>query len=151
MSFSTLIYDADQIVIALAGVPISKGAGESGYADGEFLRITQNAESFTAVEGTDGTVTRSKTNRRLTTLLLRTMQSNSAVNGYLSTLLALDENTPNGAGIGTFLAKDLGGTTVFTAQYCWLQKPADQSFDREAKEREWTLIAVRDEIIVGGN
>ena len=41
---------------------------------------------------------------------------------------------------------------TFCANFrCWLQKPADQSFDREAKEREWTLIAVRDEIIVGGN
>jgi structural protein KPP10_ORF10 len=151
VSFDTKIYDADQVAAGFAGVLISKGAGASGYADGEFIRIVQNAESFTAIEGTDGTVTRSKTNRRLCTITIRVMQSNSATNGFLSAMLLLDEGAPNGAGIGTFFVKDLQGTTLFEAQYCWVVKPPDQSFDREAKEREWQLMCVRDNILVGGN
>lgn len=149
--FSVAISDADQVRITFAAVAISRGAGQSGYADGEFLKVTQDKDSFTAVEGTDGSVTRSKTNSRLGTITLRTMQSNAQTNGYLSSLLTADENNTNGAGIGTFVVEDLNGTTKFKALKAWLMKPPDQSFDRSAKEREWKFQVVRTNIVVGGN
>ena len=47
----------------------------------------QDKASFTEVEGTDGTVTRTKTYSRLTSFTLITLQSNSITNGFLSAQL----------------------------------------------------------------
>ena len=51
-------YDADQVSVLINGIELK------GYADGEFLRIEQEGADFTDVVGTDGEVTRSKTNDR---------------------------------------------------------------------------------------
>lgn len=149
--FDVKEWDADQLRIAFAGVSMSRGAGASGYADGEFLKIVQDKDSFITVEGTDGTVTRSKTNTRLMTITLRLMQTNSQSNGVISAILGADENNPNGAGIGTFVVEDQNGTTLFAALKAWVKKWPDQSFDRGAKEREWIFGCVRNNIVVGGN
>lgn len=150
VSFDTLVYDADRVLIGFAGQQISKGPGASGYADGEFCTIEPTDESFTVVKGTDGTITRSKTNQRGTKVTLKLMQSSKS-NDFLSAMLLLDETQPNGAGIGTFVVQDLGGTTLFTAQYAWVVRPANQTFDKTATTREWELFVVRDQINVGSN
>lgn len=150
VSFDTSIYDSDRVVVEFAGNLISKGPGASGYADGPFLKIEPTDESFVVYKGTDGTITRSKTNQRGTKITLLLGQSSKS-NDFLSAMLALDETQPNGAGIGTFLVQDLGGTTLFTAQFAWVVRPANQDFDKLATVREWELFAVRDEINVGSN
>jgi Protein of unknown function (DUF3277) len=149
-SFDTLVYDADRVLVEFAGQLISKGPGATGYADGAFLKIEPTDESFVVYKGTDGTITRSKTNQRGTKITILLSQS-SASNDFLSTMLNLDETQPNGAGIGTLLVQDLSGTTLFTAQFAWVVRPANQDFDRTATAREWELFAVRDEINVGSN
>lgn len=124
-------YDADQVQLSVAGFAI-----EAGFADGEFLRIEQEADDFTDIAGTDGEVARSKTNDRratITILLLQTSVSNQA----LSALSNLDRLTPNGAGIAPFRA--VIGDSTYVASSCWVMKPPDISMDREATTREWTL------------
>jgi hypothetical protein len=150
VSFDVKVYESDRVLVNFAGYLISKGPGASGYADGPFLKIEPTDESFVVVKGTDGTITRSKTNQRGTKITLLLGQS-SASNDFLSAMLLLDETKPNGAGIGTFVAQDLGGTTLFAAQYAWVVRPAAQDFDQKATSREWELFAVRDEIVVGSN
>ena len=150
-AFTVAICDSDQFRLTFAGVQLSYGAGASGYADGEFFKVTQMKPSFTEVEDTDGTVSRSKTNSRLGEAMLRTMQTNSRTNGYLSTMLMFDESNPNGAGVGTLVLQDMNGTTYFKALKAWVIGPPDQSFDRSAKEREWKFHVVRSSVIVGGN
>ena len=141
--FTVSIADSDQILVSFAGILLSRGAGASGYADGEFLKIVPAKDSFTEVEGTDGTIARSKTNSRLMTITVRLLQTNS--------LLSADEGNPNGAGIGTFVVQDLNGTTTFKSLKAWLKKWPEQSFDRSAKEREWVFSCSRSSIVVGGN
>jgi hypothetical protein len=143
-------YDADQIVIIIAGIPISKGAGVSGYADGEFVAI-KFPEGFTVVKGTDGFIARSKTNDFTAEATINLLQTNSA-NAALSALYAADRAQPNGAGIGSFVLKDLQGTTLVVAAASWITKPADITLDRGAKGRSWplTLILASDPV-VGGN
>lgn len=143
MSFKT--YDADQVSITIAGLLI-----DSGYADGEFLRIEQESDDFTDVVGTDGEVTRSKTRDKRATVTILLMQSSSG-NALLSTLNNLDVNAPNGAGVGAFLVRDRQGTSVYRADECWVQKPPDVSFDREATSREWTLRVANLQRVDGGN
>ena len=138
MTFSVKVADADQYVIAVAGNPVSLGAGQSGYADGEFLTVSQSADSFITVVGTDGSVARSKTNNRLVDIKLILLQTNS-YNAYLSGLLLADVNTPNGAGIGSFVVEDLQGTTIVKCTRAWIVTFADIELDRDVSMRTWTL------------
>jgi len=126
-------YDADQVVLVVGGFTI-----DSGFADGEFLRIEQESDDFTDVVGTDGEVARSKTNDRRATISVLLMQTASG-NQALSALSNLDRLTPNGAGIAPLLIQDGNGDTLYEAASCWVQKPPDASFDRAATTREWTL------------
>ena len=150
MAWSLAVADADQYVIAVAGNPVSQGAGQSGYADGEFLTISQPKESFIVVEGTDGSVARSKTNSRVLDIKLILLQTN-AYNAYLSGLLLADVNTPNGAGIGSFVVEDIAGTTLVLCTRSWVSKPADITLDRGAKARSWPITGIWDVMLVGGN
>lgn len=144
-------YYADRISLELAGFSISKGAGASGYAEGVFVTVDYDAPSFIYKIGTDGTVTRSKTNNKVVKITIRTMNSNGDTNGFLSELLVTDENEPNGAGVGTFALKDLQGTTILFCNQSWITGFPKQPFDQSANEREWEIIGIRDEIVVGGN
>lgn len=130
---STKVYDANQVSMVFMGIPIT-----SGYDDGEFLTIEQEMADFEKVVGTDGEVTRYKTNNRSATIKLKLMQS-SAGNAALSVLNTLDISTPGGAGIGPMLIRDRQGTSIYTASKCWISKPPDVKFDRKPTAREWTL------------
>jgi|ERR1700722_6662343 len=149
-SFSLATADADQYRIMVAGAPISNGAGASGYGDGEFLKVAQKNDSFIVVEGSDGSVVRSKRNTRLLDIELTLLQS-SASNAFLSALLLLDVNQPNGAGIGSFVMEDLQGTTLILCTRAWINKPADVMLDRGATARKWPLVGLWDVLLVGGN
>lgn len=148
--FDLSVADSDQYRLMIAGAPISNGAGASGYGDGEFLKVSQSNESFIVVEGTDGTVARSKRNTRLIDIELTLLQT-SASNAFLSMLLALDVNQPNGAGIGSFVLEDLQGTTLILCTRAWLQKPADVTLDRGATARKWPLKGLWSVFLVGGS
>lgn len=127
------VYDSNQVSIVVCGIPIS-----GGYADGEFVRIEQTSEDFLTVVGTDGEVTRSKTNDRRATVTLTLMQSSDS-NSLLSALLNLDLLTDGGAGVGALAITDLGGTALYTASKAWISKPPTVSFDKTATSREWTI------------
>ena len=130
---TTKVYDADQVSMVFMNVPIS-----SGLADGEFLTISQDEDDFLTVTGTDGDTTRSKSNNRNADIKVRLMQSSDG-NAALSAINNLDKNAPNGAGIGSMFIRDRQGTSLYTAAHCWVKKPPEPTFDRKAKEREWTL------------
>jgi hypothetical protein len=126
------VHDADQIALAVVGIPI-----EAGFAEGEFLTI-EVPEKFTTKRGARGDVTRSKTFNGESTATIRLMQK-SPSNAALSALAALDEKAPNGAGVGPFVAKDMQGATLYTASKCWVKKPADGKFGAEDIVREWQI------------
>ena len=133
MPNATKTYDADQVSITLAGFSI-----DAGFADGEFLRIEQETDDFVDVVGTDGEVTRSKTNDRRATATILLMQTSSS-NQKLAALSNLDRLAPNGAGIAPFLVTDGNGDTLYEAASAWVMRPPNASFDRQATVREWTI------------
>lgn len=139
------IYDAQNFTLSLFGYSI-----ESGYADGDFVTVEQDEQSFTAKVGTDGEVTRSKTGNKLTTVKVKLMQT-SRGNSILSGVLNLDEASNNGKGVGPMYLKDRSGTFVFAASKSWITGPPAAPFGREANEREWTLHCIRDERYDGGS
>jgi hypothetical protein len=139
------VFDADQVTLVLAGLLI-----DSGFDDGEFLRIEFETDAFIDKVGTDGEVTRSKTNDKRATATVLLAQSSSG-NALLSALLELDQNAPNGAGVGAFLVKDVQGTSLYKATASWIMKHPDVSFDREATVREWPIRIADLKAFTGGN
>jgi Protein of unknown function (DUF3277) len=139
------VYDANQVSMIFMGIPIT-----SGYEDGEFLTIEQTMADFEVVTGTDGSVTRYRTNNRHATIKVKLMQSSSG-NAALSVINTLDISTPGGAGIGPMLIRDRQGTSIYTASKCWVAKPPDVKFDRKPVAREWILECADLVRLDGGN
>jgi hypothetical protein len=140
----------DQYRLAIAGVSIAQGAGQSGYADGEFFTSDWADDLFQAVVGTDGSVARSKKNNRLINFTISLLQTSTS-NAYLSSLFNLDISQPNGAGIGSMVLQDSQGTTLISCTRSWISKPAPVSLDRMAKERKWVFQGIASIYLVGGN
>ncbi len=138
-------YDSDQIAILFGAIKV-----ESGFADGSFCKISHDEKRFTYVVGTDGSVTRSKTQNRVAKVSLFLMQS-SPLNDQLSAMVILDELAPNGAGIAPFGLKDVNGTTLVGCLHAWIEGFPEMEYDRSAKQREWTIILADPKIFVGSN
>lgn len=145
MAFDVTTYDAGQLAIVFAGVPAS------GFADGEFITCARNEPAFELEIGADGEGVRSKTNNRSGQMTLTLIQG-SAVNDLLSQIANVDENSPNGDGIGPFLVKDNSGRTIITASAAWIRERPEVSFARESSAREWVLETANLEFVnIGGN
>jgi hypothetical protein len=127
------IYDSNEVVFSFAGRRL-----DSGFADGEFVRIEFDSAAFEDIVGTDGEVTRSKTNNGMATVTVRLMQT-SGGNQILAALHEVDRQSRNGAGVASFLLQDLNGTSIYTSPEGWISKEPDVSMDRGATPREWTL------------
>ena len=141
---TTRIYDSNEVTIAVGGIPVE------GFADGQFLSITRNADLFSTVVGTSGEIARSKANDNAAIIESRLLQT-SPSNRTFTTLFQADLNAPGGAGIFGFICTDLNGVSLYTAGNCWVSKPPDITMDREATTRTWQLTAdvIRD--FTGGN
>jgi len=142
--------DSDQYVVQFAGVNLAQGSGQSGWTDGEFLTCEQVKDSFMIVEGTDGSLSRSKSNTRLLSVKIVFAQT-GVRNALLSAVIASGENGVNGADIGSFLLKDLQGTTLVVASRMWVVKRPTIALDRTSKERAWMFHGAWDTFLVGGN
>lgn len=139
------VYNADQVQIVVAGIPVT-----GGWGDGDFVSIESDEDAFSLVVGTDGEATRSRTNNKGATITLTLMQS-SDVNDLLSALHALDVNSPGGAGIGPFFCRDGNGRSLYMAESCWIQKRPTAVFGREAGPREWVIRTDKLIAFDGGN
>jgi hypothetical protein len=127
-------YDAAQVTLILANVPI-----DSGFNEGEFLTIEQSAPDYEVVVGTDGEVGRSRTNNRHAVIKVKLMQT-SGGNTLLSALLNLGILARNGSDVGALMVRDrISGLCTYTAAECWISKPPDVSLDNKITPREWTL------------
>jgi hypothetical protein len=141
---TTRIYDSNQVQVAFAGVPVQ------GYADGDFLTISWETDAFSDVVGTDGEVSRSKTNDRRATVEIILMNT-SPTNDLLQAIHLADLIGPGGAGVGALLVTDLNGTSLYTAGNAWISKAPDVTYGREANERTWTLRVDKLIAFTGGN
>ena len=142
---NTKFYDADQVNMIFMGIPIS-----SGYDDGVFLEINQEADDFLTKVGTDGETARSKSLNANADILVHLMQTSDG-NAALSLINNLDKLLPNGAGVGPMLVRDAQGTSLYAATKCWIKKPPDAKFAREPSDRVWTLHCGDLSRLDGGN
>lgn len=109
-----------------------------GFAQDAAITVEHDEDDWSLVVGVDGEGTRSKTSNGSGTITVSLMQS-SVTNDLLSAARTLDRNTPGGAGGQPLLVKDNSGTTVFSAESCWIQKAPSAELNREASTREWVF------------
>lgn len=139
------IYDLQAVTCNFAALPI-----ESGYGEGEVIKIEQQTPDFVNKEGADGSVTRSKTGSRLTKVTITLMQTAKG-NATLSAINNTDRLAGNGAGVAPILIRDQQGLSVFAAQHAWIEGPPVATYGREATHRDWVLWAADPERFDGGN
>jgi hypothetical protein len=120
----------------------------SGFADGTFVSVARDADSWAKHVGADGEVSRAKSNNRTGTLKLTLAQTSNS-NAILSGLVAADELT--GDGVVPILIKDGSGTSLYFAGEGWVKKPADAEFGNEIGNREWTIDLAVVEMATLGN
>lgn len=123
-------YAPDDIVVTI-GTHVA-----GGFADGTFVTVARQNDSFSSTAGADGEVARARSNDKRGTITLTVLQT-SLTNRFLSTLLLLDENT--GGGIVPVVVRDRNGNTLHVASEAWVQKPADAAYSKEIESREWVL------------
>lgn len=127
-------YDPNLYTLVLAGIPIPT----KGYADGEFIKVERDEDAFTAVVGTDGDVVRAKNHNKMAKVSFTVMQT-ADINAILATLALIDENSDTGAGVGPFLMKDRGGSTVYAAPESWIEKAPEPTLDKTVTSRTWII------------
>lgn len=135
-------YDPAQVSVIFAGIPIS------GFADGTFVSIDQNEDSFALTIGSDGEGVRARSNNdsgRVTITLLQSSESND----LLSAAHNADKGTGNG--VAPLLIKDNTGRTIIEANTAWIVRSPAQEFAREASSREWIIETNKLNQFVGGN
>lgn len=135
-------YDPKQVSLIVGSAPAH------GYADGDFITVARNEDSFSLLVGSDGESTRSKSSNRSGKVTLRLMAS-SSFNDTLSELSAADEIS--GSAVFPLMVKDNFGTSIYTAATAWIAKPAEAAFGKEGGTREWVIET--DELLAfaGGN
>lgn len=136
-------YDPKQVVVSFADRRIT------GFADGDFVNVVPLANAFESYVGSDGSVSRARTNDDRVTVSF-TLAQTSPSNDVLSQLAALDRVAANGAGVGRLLIQDLSGSTLLEGP-AWIERMPDVTLGREIGSRAWTLLAAVENWTVGGN
>lgn len=135
-------YNAKEVSMIIAGNIVS------GYADGSYLTVDRNEDSFTLSVGADGEGVRSKTNNKSGRFTF-TVQQGAAINDVLSGLYIADELS--GTGVFSVLVKDNQGASLHAAETAWVVKPAAAEYSKEVGSREWILETDNLETFIGGN
>lgn len=120
----------------------------SGFAAGSFVTATKDEQAYTKKVGTDGKVTRAKSNNDAGTVTIRLDQA-SASNDYLSGIALLDRASDTG--VVPLLIRDANGRTVISAESVWVQKMPDTEQSNESLDREWVLDCGAMDMFIGGN
>ena len=134
-------YDPKQYSLIVGGHIVG------GLADGTFLSVSRNNDTFTLSMGADGEGARAKSNDKSGTFVFTLLQS-SLSNDVLSGFHNADEL--NNGGQVPVLVKDNNGTTILQANTAWVRKPADVELAKEITGREWTIETDNLQMLVGG-
>ena len=127
---ATKDYDPKKVAVTINGQLVE------GFADGTFITVTRNNQSWSVASGASGETARMKSNDKSGTVELTLMQT-SAFNDILSGLFGADEL--NGAGKFSFALIDENGSTNLGATEMWVQQPPTVEYGKELGDRVWTL------------
>lgn len=128
MARETRQYDPINVIANVDGRDVS------GYATGTFVEAERAVDAFTTVSGSDGEVTRVKSQNRIGTIKF-TLQQSSPLNDYFASLAAADELS--NSGVVPVLVTDKNGSTLIQAAKAWVKKKPNATFADAAENREW--------------
>jgi hypothetical protein len=123
-------YDPKKVIITLGGVPIG------GYADGTFVQIDPNSETWQKKVGADGEVARSLSNDNTHTMQITLMQT-SLSNAYLRTVMNADKLT--GLGMLPLSFTDLNTGDIHFWPQAWVSTTPPLGRAKETTDTQWTL------------
>ncbi len=135
-------YDPKEVHIIIGGFEMT------GFADGTFLTISRDNDSFSKVSGADGETSRAKSNDKGGGAIL-SLQQTSPSNDILSGIVIADELS--NSGVVPMIVTDSLGTTVLFSGEGWIKKPAEVTFAKEIGNRDWNLDLASMDIFIGGN
>lgn len=137
------MYDPKSTTLIVAGVVVS------GYADGSFIKVKRNKETFTQKVGAHGDVVDVRSTDKTGTITA-TILANSNTNDAFSALLAADELAPYGSMAVPLMIKDANGTTLIAGSGR-IKKWPDIEFSVDEPSREWEFICSNLQFFVGGH
>lgn len=119
-------YDPRQVQVTYNGVPLH------GFADGDYITISADADAVGAAQGADGEVVINRGPTRLHTVTLRLMQTSSSLT-FIAGEAAIQAA---GAVAKPLVITDInnGSQTVF--DLAWIKRIPDQNYGVEAGTRE---------------
>ena len=135
-------YDPKRVIMTWGAITMS------GYAEGTFITIASNGDSFEKQKGADGTIDRINKNV-FDYMVTCTLKQTSMVNNLLSAAFELDKRT--NAGINILTIKDLNGTSLFVAPQAWIKKDPDDEFSDTLGNRAWMFDTGISTKLTGGN
>lgn len=130
--------------LALGGVPID------GFADGDVIKITPDADTFVSVIGADGTKQRAHTgceSFKVEVTLLAGSRGNSVLTGFR---IADEESAKAGKGgvLLPFVWK-AAGLDLFVADEAWIVAPAEVTESNGVPTRTWKLETGKGKLFLG--
>jgi hypothetical protein len=123
-------YDPKKVIITLGGVPIS------GYADGSFVQVDPNSETWTKKVGADGEVVREFHNDNTHTFVITLLQT-SLSNAYLRTVKNADKLT--GLGMLPLNFTDLNTMEEHFWPEAWVTTDPPVGRAKETTDTQWTI------------
>lgn len=135
-------YDPASVSVIVAGKLMT------GFADDSAVTVERMTDTWTDQVGTDGFVTRAKSNDQRGTVTINLTQT-SPSNDDLQALASADELSGNGA--GPFLMRDGSGRTICSGDTCWVTKPPSLEFGRSVVNRQWVIRVATLIVFSGGN
>jgi len=136
-------YDPREVQIIIGGAIIS------AYADGTFVEVEPQDDSYSRTTGADGEESRARSNNRGGTMTL-TIKQTSPSNDVLTAFWLADQ--ASNAGVFPVMLKEAGsGSTLISAQSAWIERLPNVVYSKEIEGREWKIALADINWFVGGN
>lgn len=134
-------YDPKKFLIAFAAIPLTD------FAEGSFLEIEADEDSFTESIGASGEVVRVLNRNAKLKATVHLMQ-HSQTNDALSAIHASDR--ANGNGVAVFSARELNGTTEVTGDG-WIVRWPNIDRAKDANDVAWSFTIPAPAVVnIGG-
>lgn len=119
-------------------------------AAGTFVDVERDEDTFTTKTGAHGDTIFQRKHNRNGKATIRVLAS-SPTNVVFSAVFAASEvGATADAGQGTFMIKDLNGTTLLESRAARIAKPPKYEIGDEAPDREWPIILFEVRVLIGG-
>jgi hypothetical protein len=127
-------YNLKEVIISVNGIPAT------GFGDNDALTVEYQEDAWMTKTGADGEVVRSRSNNEVAFFRLTLMQT-SEFNQVLQAAVLLDKQF--GRTLFGVSVVDLNRSEVLSGADCYIQQSPQRQFNKEAGEREWTIVVPR--------